>query len=146
MLRLWEVLPLCALWFSSGPSFIKLFKFNYWLFEVAFFLFALADKINILKKAKTEAEEKLISTLEEANQELEKRVKERTKELSRSNKQNESLLLNILPNHVIERIKSHDEVLIVDTIPFASILFADVVGFTKLSQTVAATDLIILFK
>ena len=112
--------------------------------EVAFFSFALADKINILKKAKTEAEEKLISTLEEANQELEKRVKERTKELSRSNKQNESLLLNILPNHVIERIKSHDEVLIVDTIPFASILFADVVGFTKLSQTVAATDLIIL--
>jgi|JI10StandDraft_1071094.scaffolds.fasta_scaffold14052_3 class 3 adenylate cyclase len=112
--------------------------------EVAFFSFALADKINILKKAKAEAEEKLISTLEEANQELEKRVKERTKELSRSNKQNESLLLNILPNHVIERIKSHDEVLIVDSIPFASILFADVVGFTKLSQTVAATDLIIL--
>lgn len=112
--------------------------------EVAFFSFALADKINILKKAKAEAEEKLISILEEANQELEKRVKERTKELSRSNKQNESLLLNILPNHVIERIKSHDEVLIVDSIPFASILFADVVGFTKLSQTVAATDLIIL--
>ena len=112
--------------------------------EVAFFSFALADKINILKKAKAEAEEKLISTLEEANHELEKRIKERTKELSRSNKQNESLLLNILPNHVIERIKSHDEVLIVDSIPFASILFADVVGFTKLSQTVAATDLIIL--
>ncbi len=112
--------------------------------EVAFFSFALADKINILKKDKARAEEKLITTLEQANQELEKRVKERTKELSRSNKQNEALLLNILPNHVIDRIKAHDEALIVDTIPFASILFADVVGFTKLSQTVAATDLIIL--
>lgn len=112
--------------------------------EVAFFSFALADKINILKRARAQAEEKLITTLEEANQELEKHVKSRTKELSRSNKQNEALLLNILPNHVIERIKAHDEVLIVDTIPFASILFADVVGFTKLSQTVAATDLIVL--
>ncbi len=112
--------------------------------EVSFFSFALADKINILKKAKMEAEEKLILTLEEANQTLEKRVKERTKELSRSNKQNESLLLNILPNHVIDRIKAHDEALIVDSIPFASILFADVVGFTKLSQTVDATELVVL--
>ncbi len=112
--------------------------------EVAFFSFALADKINILKKDKTNAEEKLIATLEEANQELETRVKARTKELSRSNKQNEALLLNILPNHVIDRIKTHDEALIVDTIPFASILFADVVGFTKLSQTVAATELVVL--
>ena len=78
--------------------------------EVSFFSFALADKINILKKAKMEAEEKLILTLEEA----------------------------------IDRIKAHDEALIVDSIPFASILFADVVGFTKLSQTVDATELVVL--
>ncbi|MBK8395228.1 MAG: hypothetical protein IPL26_08280 [Leptospiraceae bacterium] len=112
--------------------------------EVSFFSFALADKINILKKDKIDAEEKLITTLEEANLQLEKRVKERTKELSRSNKQNESLLLNILPSHVIQRIKQNDESLIVDPIPFASILFADVVGFTKLSQTVDPTELVVL--
>ena len=112
--------------------------------EVSFFSFALADKINILKKEKMDAEEKLIEALEKSNSELEKRVKERTKELSRSNKQNEALLLNILPSHVIERIKKNDESLIVDPIPFASILFADVVGFTKLSQTIDATELVVL--
>ncbi len=130
--------------FVDDLRFLNYFSLFTGAFEVAFFSFALADRINILKKAKTDAEDKLIQTLEESNQELEKKVKDRTKELSRSNKQNEALLQNILPTHVIERIKTHDEVLIVDNIPFASILFADVVGFTKLSQSVDATDLIVL--
>lgn len=130
--------------FVNDLRFLNYFSLLTSAFEVAFFSFALADRINILKQEKKEAEDKLIKTLEESNQELEKKVKERTKELSRSNKQNETLLQNILPSHVIERIKTHDEVLIVDNIPFASILFADVVGFTKLSQSVQATDLIVL--
>lgn len=112
--------------------------------EVILFSFALADRINVLKEAKIIAEEKLIVALEESNKELELRVKKRTKALESSNKHNEALLKNILPEHVIERLKTNDEYLIVDSVENASILFADVVGFTRLSQLMPPEELIAL--
>jgi class 3 adenylate cyclase len=52
----------------------------------------------------------------------------------------ERLLLNILPQPVAERLKAGQA--IADAVPSATILFADIVGFTTLSQTVAPDALV----
>jgi class 3 adenylate cyclase len=55
-------------------------------------------------------------------------VREREREHERS----ERLLLNVLPAPVANRLKRHDEV-IADRFPEATVLFADIVGFTPMS-------------
>lgn len=53
--------------------------------------------------------------------------------LAEEQRRSEGLLLNILPAPVAERLKQHEGV-IADRIPDASILFADIVGFTEWSE------------
>jgi len=59
------------------------------------------------------------------------------KEAARS----ESLLLNILPKSIAERLK-HSTELIADRVPEASIVFADLVGFTEVSRKMDAGQLV----
>jgi adenylate cyclase len=53
----------------------------------------------------------------------------------------EQLLLHILPQAIVTRL-SHDETLIADQLSDVTILFADLVGFTRLSSELSARDLI----
>ena len=53
----------------------------------------------------------------------------------------ESLLLNVLPKPIAERLKEGAGV-IADTFPEVSVLFSDVVGFTKLSAQISAAELV----
>ena len=53
----------------------------------------------------------------------------------------ERLLLNVLPEPVAARLKDDDGV-IADACPEVTVLFADIVGFTPLSERLAATDLV----
>jgi adenylate cyclase len=53
--------------------------------------------------------------------------------LAEEQRRSESLLLNILPAPVAERLKQHDGI-IADRIPEVSVLFADIVGFTEWSE------------
>jgi len=53
--------------------------------------------------------------------------------LAEEQRKSEELLLNILPASVAQRLKQHDG-LIADRLPDVSVLFADIVGFTELSQ------------
>jgi adenylate cyclase len=64
-------------------------------------------------------------------------------ELQKEHEKSESLLLNILPPAIATRLKDSKSV-IADQSKAASILFADVVGFTGLSQTLSAEKLVIL--
>jgi class 3 adenylate cyclase len=59
-------------------------------------------------------------------------VRERDREHERS----ERLLLNVLPEAVASRLKRREEV-IADRFPEATVLFADIVGFTPLSATLS---------
>ncbi|MBW4522770.1 MAG: MASE1 domain-containing protein [Scytolyngbya sp. HA4215-MV1] len=53
----------------------------------------------------------------------------------------EQLLLNILPKQIADRLKE-DQSAIADAIEQATILFADIVGFTPLSSRLSATELV----
>ena len=53
----------------------------------------------------------------------------------------ENLLLNVLPKPIAERLKDGATV-IVDSFPQVSVLFSDTVGFTKLSASISAEELV----
>ena len=53
----------------------------------------------------------------------------------------EQLLLNILPRKIAQRLKAGEEH-IADAFPNVSVLFADMVGFTAMSRTMMASDLV----
>ncbi|MGB3718300.1 MAG: guanylate cyclase [Proteobacteria bacterium] len=74
-----------------------------------------------------------------------KRLREREqifiKQLQAEKEKSEALLLNILPMPIVARLNL-GETIIADHIPDATILFADLVGFTGLSAQLSATRLI----
>ena len=61
------------------------------------------------------------------------------KELSESYERSESLLLNILPSEIAERLKN-GATTIADDIEEASVLFCDLVGFTTIASTQTAKE------
>lgn len=63
--------------------------------------------------------------------------------LESERKRTERLLLNILPQPIAERLKQ-EETTIADQFPEATVLFADVVGFTQLSSEISAAELVVL--
>mgnify|MGYP002853917413 FL=1 len=76
--------------------------------------------------------------IEEENRKLENTVKERTKELSEEKERSEALLLNILPAQIAKRLAADKESKIADRIENASVLFADIIGFTKITSALDA--------
>ncbi|HVY44629.1 MAG TPA: adenylate/guanylate cyclase domain-containing protein [Minicystis sp.] len=64
-------------------------------------------------------------------------------ELADERARSERLLLNVLPRPIAERLK-RGEVTIADSFDSASVIFADLVGFTPLSQRLAPAELVAL--
>ncbi len=90
----------------------------------------------------------VIGRLRQTSQELERRVIERTAELQAANieltneqEKSERLLLSILPQPIATRLKE-GESNIADGFAQATILFADIVGFTILSQQTSPEKLV----
>lgn len=61
--------------------------------------------------------------------------------ITKAKEDNEMLLLNILPSSIAERLKRGEEP-IADKIPQASVLFADIVGFTKATSQYGASKMV----
>lgn len=72
---------------------------------------------------------------------LEQLIKQRTRELETERNKSEKLLLNILPESIAKRLKDRNEV-IADNFNEASVLFADLVGFTKISAMISPQKII----
>lgn len=107
---------------------------SYITFDIIFVLLAI---LFIVSVTITFTEGKIIR-IEEENRKLEDTVKERTKELQEEKNRSEELLLNILPEEVAKRLSLDRNAKIADKISNASVLFADIVGFTKITSTLDA--------
>jgi PAS domain S-box-containing protein len=98
------------------------------------------EDISLRKKAE--------ETIKQVNQELEVRVKHRTVELQKINQdltieqnKSEQLLLNMLPFSIAQRLKQK-EISIADRFEDVTILFADLVDFTKIAAQVSPSKLV----
>ncbi|MEC4984070.1 MAG: adenylate/guanylate cyclase domain-containing protein [Oscillatoria sp. PMC 1068.18] len=86
---------------------------------------------------------KYFLALENANQELENKVLQRTSELQLEKDKADKLLLNILPKVIAERLKKNNKT-IAEHYEEVTILFADIVGFTPLSARLNPIELVSL--
>jgi class 3 adenylate cyclase/HAMP domain-containing protein len=68
-------------------------------------------------------------------------IREKTEIIEQKNRENEQLLLNILPLPIAERLKS-GETRIADNFAAVTVLFADLVGFTSLSAKTSAREMV----
>ena len=68
-------------------------------------------------------------------------IREQTEEIHRKNEENERLLLNILPAPIADRLKGGEEP-IADYFPEITVLFADIVGFTSMSESITPDELV----
>lgn len=75
------------------------------------------------------------------NKELENRIEVRTRELAEERDRSEQLLLSILPTPIARRLEEGEE-LIADYFDSATVLFADIVGFTSLSSRLTPTKVV----
>ena len=74
--------------------------------------------------------------------ELEQKVEERTHELKLEKEKSESLLLNILPKEVAKELTEHPNQTIAKKFPNVTVLFTDIVGFTKMSDGMTAEEVV----
>ena len=81
-----------------------------------------------------------VEMLERYKKELEETVRIRTRELRVANEKAENLLLNILPKEVAKELTEHPNRVIAHRIPKATVLFTDIVGFTKMSSGMSADE------
>ena len=79
-----------------------------------------------------------IEMLEQYKEKLEKTVEKRTHELRIANEKAENLLLNILPENVARELTEHPDKTISQKYPNTTVLFTDIVGFTKMSSNMTA--------
>ena len=80
--------------------------------------------------------------VEEENKKLENTVKERTKELENEKNRSESLLLNILPKEIADELTANPNNTIAKEYPNVTVLFTDIVGFTKISGEMKAEEVV----
>jgi adenylate cyclase len=82
-----------------------------------------------------------VEALHTANEELEARVERRTDQLRHEKERSEQLLLNILPAEIADRLRKNNESP-AEHFEEATILFADIVGFTSLSARMDPLQLV----
>ncbi|MGA1695172.1 MAG: response regulator, partial [Burkholderiaceae bacterium] len=70
-----------------------------------------------------------------------RQLKRQHEQLQEEQTRTEQLLLNILPRSIAARMKAGEE-RIADACPSVTVMFSDLVGFTKMSRTKSAEDLV----
>ena len=143
-LQLSTVVPLVL--FASVPIFASAVQFYAYGLSltnistvgsaVILYVFALRN----LNESVARAHRLEIQLLEKYRADLEKTVEERTHELKIANEKAENLILNILPKEIADELAEHPDKTIATEYPNATVLFTDIVGFTKMSSTMTARE------
>jgi adenylate cyclase len=68
-------------------------------------------------------------------------IQQQHKQLEREREKSENLLLNILPQPIAQRLKENPSV-IADHFNSTTVLFTDIVGFTKMSENLTPSDVV----
>ncbi|MBP5158328.1 MAG: hypothetical protein ILP18_10720 [Treponema sp.] len=115
-------------------------------FQIALFIILAVALIiwNRYRKMKR-YQQKLENEVAKQTKELRKQAEElelSNKELAVAKDKAEELLLNILPQPIAQELTEHPGSLIAKQYPNACVLFADLVGFTKMSDSMAAGDIV----
>ena len=74
--------------------------------------------------------------------ELEKKVEERTRDLKNEKEKSEKLLLNILPAEVAKELTDNPNKTVAKKFQNITVLFTDIVGFTKMSDGMSAEQVV----
>lgn len=133
-LILFLVIPILSSVFSFVTSGFYLVNLSTVFMALVLYVFVVLDS----NEAILAAHKREVEILENYKRELEITVDERTKELRIANEKAEHLLLNILPAPIARELTEHPDKTISQKIPNATILFTDIVGFTKMSSEMTA--------
>ena len=129
--------------YSLISELVNLSYLGLYLMQALVLNFSIIRKMKFLQTEVIAIGDKNRQILAEQNQMLETKVKERTHELHLESQKSERLMLNILPQSIATRLKAGDEG-ISDSYQNATILFSDLVGFTKMSSGKTAEELVFL--
>ncbi len=109
-------------------------------FDIILYVFTILDTNRKLERAHRLE----IEMMAKYQKELEETVELRTSELKVANEKVEHLLLNILPEPIAKELTEHPDKTISDRYPNATVLFTDIVDFTKISDSMSAENTVIM--
>jgi class 3 adenylate cyclase len=99
------------------------------------------NEIQLLSARTIEQEQEKNKLVQNQNEMLERKVNERTKELSDEKKKSDDLLLNILPEEVAQELKDTGKAT-ARLFNHVTVLFTDFVNFTGISETLTPSELV----
>ena len=109
-------------------------------FDIILYVFTILDTNRKLERAHRLE----IEMMAKYQKELEETVELRTAELKVANEKVEHLLLNILPEPIAKELTEHPDKTISDRYPNVTVLFTDIVDFTKISDSMSAENTVIM--
>ncbi|MCQ2593254.1 MAG: hypothetical protein MJ188_10785 [Treponema sp.] len=139
-LVLFLVIPIISSVLSFLTHSLYLTNISTVFMAIVLYIFVVLDSNEAIESA----HRREVEILENYKKELEITVAERTKELRIANEKADHLLLNILPEPIARELTEHPDKTISQTYPNATILFTDIVGFTKMSSEMSAEETVFM--
>lgn len=133
---LFLAIPICT-------SILQIVIHGFYITNISIVCMAIVLYVFIVQDSNEEIElahKREMEILENHKKDLEIKVEERTQELRIANEKAEHLLLNILPEPIARELTEHPDKTISQKYPNATILFTDIVGFTKMSSEMSAEE------
>lgn len=124
------------LYVTKEPHFWQLWYF--WAGVALIVILIIGLIITARIKAMLRYQQKLESEVDKKT----KQLQERNKDLAQEKAKSEGLLLNILPKPIADELTEAPDKTIANNFDHGAVLFADVVGFTKMSSGLKATEVV----